>query len=49
MLMIRAIVRPERVDGILEQLMAEGFPAVTKMSVSVNYIEPLLLHSASHA
>jgi len=34
MLMIRAIVRPERVDGILEQLMAEGFPAVTKMSVS---------------
>lgn len=34
MLMIRAIVRPERVDGILEELMAEGFPAVTKMSVS---------------
>ncbi|HEX2966802.1 MAG TPA: P-II family nitrogen regulator [Syntrophorhabdaceae bacterium] len=34
MLMIRAIVRPERVDGILEELMAEGFPAVTKMNVS---------------
>jgi nitrogen regulatory protein PII 1 len=34
MLMIRAIVRPEKVDVILEQLMAEGFPAVTKMNVS---------------
>ncbi len=34
MLMIRAIVRPERVDTVLEHLMAEGFPAVTRMSVS---------------
>lgn len=34
MLMIRAIVRPERVDTVLEKLMAEGFPAVTRMSVS---------------
>jgi nitrogen regulatory protein PII 1 len=34
MLMIRAIVRPEKVDAVLEQLMVEGFPAVTRMSVS---------------
>jgi nitrogen regulatory protein PII 1 len=34
MLMIRAIVRPEKVDAVLERLMAEGFPAVTKMNVS---------------
>jgi nitrogen regulatory protein PII 1 len=34
MLMIRAIVRPEKVDAVLEQLMSEGFPAVTKMNVS---------------
>ena len=34
MLMIRAIVRPERVDTVLERLMAEGFPAVTRMAVS---------------
>lgn len=34
MLMIRAIVRPERVDKVLESLMIEGFPAVTKVSVS---------------
>ncbi len=34
MLMIRAIVRPERVDAVLERLMAEGFPAVTKLNVS---------------
>ena len=34
MLMIKAIVRPERVDAVLERLMAEGFPAVTRMSVS---------------
>jgi len=34
MLMIRAIVRPEKVDAVLEQLMAEGFPAVTKVAVS---------------
>lgn len=34
MLMIRAIVRPEKVDAVLEKLMAEGFPAVTRMGVS---------------
>lgn len=34
MLMIRAIVRPERVDVVLERLMAEGFPAVTRINVS---------------
>jgi nitrogen regulatory protein PII 1 len=34
MLMIRAIVRPEKVDAVLEQLMVEGFPAVTRMNVS---------------
>jgi nitrogen regulatory protein PII 1 len=34
MLMIRAIVRPEKVDFVMETLMAEGFPAVTKMSVA---------------
>ena len=33
MLMVRAIVRPEKVDNVMESLMAEGFPAVTKMSV----------------
>ena len=26
MVMIRAIVRPEKVDTVLEQLMVEGFP-----------------------
>ena len=34
MQMIRAIVRPEKVDAVLEKLMAEGFPAVTRMGVS---------------
>jgi nitrogen regulatory protein PII 1 len=34
MLMIRAIVRPDKVDVVLERLMAEGFPAVTKLNVS---------------
>jgi nitrogen regulatory protein PII 1 len=34
MLMVRAIVRPEKVDVVLERLMAEGFPAVTRMNVS---------------
>jgi len=34
MLMVRAIVRPEKVDAVLERLMAEGFPAVTRMGVS---------------
>jgi nitrogen regulatory protein PII 1 len=34
MLMVRAIVRPEKVDVVLERLMAEGFPAVTRVTVS---------------
>lgn len=34
MVMIRAIIRPEKVDSVLEHLMAEGFPAVTRMNVS---------------
>lgn len=33
MLMIRSIVRPERVDAVLAALMEAGFPAVTKLSV----------------
>jgi nitrogen regulatory protein PII 1 len=33
MQMIRAIIRPEKVDAVLADLMAEGFPAVTKISV----------------
>jgi nitrogen regulatory protein PII 1 len=31
--MVRAIVRPERTDAVLEALMDAGFPAVTKVSV----------------
>jgi nitrogen regulatory protein PII 1 len=34
MQMIKAIIRPEKVYGVLAVLMAEGFPAVTKMSVA---------------
>ena len=34
MIMIRAIVRPERVDEVLAALMDAGFPAVTKFSVA---------------
>jgi nitrogen regulatory protein PII 1 len=34
MIMIKAIIRPDKVDAVMEKLMAEGFPAVTKMSVS---------------
>jgi len=33
MVMVRAIVRPERVDAVLESLMDAGFPAVTKFNV----------------
>ena len=33
MLMIRAIVRPERVHEVMSALMYAGFPAVTKMDV----------------
>jgi nitrogen regulatory protein PII 1 len=32
--MIKAIIRPEKVDLVMEKLMAEGFPAVTRMNVS---------------
>lgn len=34
MIMIRAIVRPDKVDVVMESLMTEGYPAVTRMSVS---------------
>lgn len=33
MIMIRSIVRPEKVDDVLSALMEAGFPGVTKMSV----------------
>lgn len=33
MIMIRAIVRPEKVDAVMSALMDAGFPAVTKMDV----------------
>ncbi|MGD9155971.1 MAG: P-II family nitrogen regulator [Bacillota bacterium] len=33
MLMIRAIVRPEKADSVLAALMEAGFPAVTKIAV----------------
>ena len=33
MIMIRSIVRPEKVDNVLCALMDAGFPGVTKMSV----------------
>ena len=33
MIMVRAIVRPEKVDEVLAALMYAGFPAVTKMDV----------------
>jgi nitrogen regulatory protein PII 1 len=33
MIMVRAIVRPEKVDPVLEALMEAGFPAVTRISV----------------
>ncbi|MDR3130254.1 MAG: P-II family nitrogen regulator [Treponema sp.] len=34
MLMIRAIVRPEKAEEVMAELMADGFPAVTRMNVS---------------
>jgi nitrogen regulatory protein PII 1 len=34
MKMVRAIIRPDKVDSVLESLMDEGFPAVTRMNVS---------------
>jgi nitrogen regulatory protein PII 1 len=33
MIMIRAIVRPEKVDEVMSALLYAGFPAVTKMDV----------------
>ncbi len=33
MLMIRAIIRPERIGAVLSELSDAGFPAVTKMDV----------------
>lgn len=33
MIMIRSIVRPEKVDAVLAALMEAGYPGVTKMSV----------------
>lgn len=33
MIMVRAIVRPEKCDEVLAALMNAGFPAVTKMDV----------------
>jgi nitrogen regulatory protein PII 1 len=33
MVMIRAIIRPEKVGGVLSELLESGFPAVTKMDV----------------
>lgn len=34
MIMIRSIIRPEKVDKVLAALMDAGFPAVTKYSVA---------------
>ena len=34
MIMVRAIVRPEKADAVLAALMDNGFPAVTKFSVA---------------
>ncbi len=33
MIMIKSIVRPEKVDNVMASLMEAGFPGVTKMSV----------------
>ncbi len=33
MLLVRAIIRPEKVGTILSELLAAGYPAVTKMDV----------------
>lgn len=33
MIMVRAIVRPEKVDEVMSALMYAGFPSVTKMDV----------------
>ncbi len=33
MLLVRAIVRPEKVNAVMSELMEAGFPAVTKLDV----------------
>ncbi len=33
MLLVRAIIRPEKTNEVLDELMSAGFPAVTKMDV----------------
>jgi nitrogen regulatory protein PII 1 len=33
MLLVRAIIRPEKVGAVLSELLSAGFPAVTKMDV----------------
>lgn len=33
MIMIKAVVRPERADAVMEGLLQAGYPAVTKMDV----------------
>ncbi len=33
MVMIRAIIRPQKVGAVLSELLSAGFPAVTKMDV----------------
>ena len=33
MVLVRAIIRPEKVGIVLSELLAAGFPAVTKMDV----------------
>lgn len=33
MLLVRAIIRPEKVSAVLSELLSAGFPAVTKMDV----------------
>ena len=33
MLLVRSIIRPEKVNEVLSELMSAGFPAVTKMDV----------------
>jgi nitrogen regulatory protein PII 1 len=34
MLMVRAIVRPDKADEVMAALMVDGFPAVTRMNVA---------------
>ncbi len=34
MTMVKAIIRPEKVDEVLKALMEAGFPAVTKLAVA---------------